>query len=158
MTTDLGDILQKDRNINLFSLVHQECMTCKEFILFPAVMHAIIVIILKCCMFYSSVQPMFYLKIRSWFTLQIMAVSHFEFTRTMFSHHIVPGQAVKQFTSTSCLLTFSRNWYILYVLLYIPDQRYSANWCCWSITTNVTWAPWELNPCHPIHTAFYWLS
>jgi hypothetical protein len=28
--------------------------------------------------------------------------NHFEFTRAQFSHRIVPGQVVKQFTSTSC--------------------------------------------------------
>jgi hypothetical protein len=51
------------------------------------------------------------------------AVSHIEFTRAQFNHHIVPGQAVKQFTSTSCL-HFRKK----LKLLYMPDQRYTANY------------------------------
>jgi hypothetical protein len=53
-----------------------------------------------------------------------MAESHIEFTRAQFSHHIVPGQAVKQFTSTSCFHIHKE-----LKLLYMPvqRQRYSAN-------------------------------
>jgi hypothetical protein len=36
-------------------------------------------------------------------SLRITTVSHIEFTRAQFNHRIVPGQAVQQFTSTSCL-------------------------------------------------------
>jgi hypothetical protein len=32
-----------------------------------------------------------------YFSLRITEVSHIEFTRPQFSHHINPGQAVKQF-------------------------------------------------------------
>jgi hypothetical protein len=56
------------------------------------------------------------------FSPRITAVSHIEFTRAQFSHRIVSGQAVKQFTSTSCL-HFRKE----LKLLYIPEQRYSAN-------------------------------
>jgi hypothetical protein len=37
------------------------------------------------------------------FSLRITTISHIEFTRAQFNHRIVPGQAVKQFTSTTCL-------------------------------------------------------
>jgi hypothetical protein len=36
------------------------------------------------------------------FSLQTTAVSHIEFTRAQFGKRIVPGLAIKQFTSTSC--------------------------------------------------------
>jgi hypothetical protein len=37
------------------------------------------------------------------FSLLIKAIGHIEFTTAQFSHSIIPGQAVKQITSTSCL-------------------------------------------------------
>jgi hypothetical protein len=56
------------------------------------------------------------------FSLRITAVILIEFTRAQFNHRIVPGQAVKQFTSTSCL-HFRRKLKLLYML----EQRFSAN-------------------------------
>jgi hypothetical protein len=37
------------------------------------------------------------------FSIQIRAVIHTEFTRAEFGQPIIPGKAVKPFTSTSCL-------------------------------------------------------
>jgi hypothetical protein len=48
--------------------------------------------------------------------------NHIEFTRAQFSHRIAPGQAVKQFTSSSCS-HFRKE----LKLLYITEQWYSAN-------------------------------
>jgi hypothetical protein len=56
-----------------------------------------------------------------------------EFTRARFNHCIVPGQAVKQFTSTSCLHLRKE-----LKLLYMQEQRYSAN-DHRTITTKVIW-------------------
>jgi hypothetical protein len=63
-----------------------------------------------------------------------------------FSYRIVPGQAFKQFTSTSCL--HFRKELIIFV-------RYSANnrrKFSLSITTKVTCAVKELNPDRPIQS------